>query len=375
MDFFQILNDIFNAETTKNCAIDILKKRGAYTLSEDVTSSQSSSFLDELKEASKKNPYDVDLLINLGIFLTACRLFNEAIKVLKESVKIKPEPDAHIGIGLAHSNKGSFKKASHEFNEAIRLNPGDHTIYNHLGIVQLITGAFKDSVDNFSKAIAINPDYLDAYINRALTYYIIGHPLKAIDDLNITLEKEPNNPTIFNYRGQTFMKLKLYDRAIDDFTIVIKIAPELPDVFINRCQAYLNYNKYEEAVIDCTKSIDLKPVNAPAFYYRGYALEKLGQLEKAKKNYDMAIKIDADFVVSAYCRRAKEHKEAADYKEAIKDFSKAIKIDPKATEAYFGRSVLYLKLGKKQKAHEDIEKLRAVNPEMASMVEHVLKLD
>lgn len=66
-----------------------------------------------------------------------------------------------------------------------------------------------------------------------------------------------------------------------------------------------------------------------------------------------------------YINEASEHYASQDYSAAIKSFTKAIKVDPKSTQAYLGRGYSYQNLRQHNEAIKDFDKAVQLDPELA----------
>ena len=65
-----------------------------------------------------------------------------------------------------------------------------------------------------------------------------------------------------------------------------------------------------------------------AYYNRGNAHKDKGDNDRAIKDYSEAIRLDPKYVV-AYFNRGSVYSYKGDYDRAIKDFDEAIRLDPK----------------------------------------------
>ena len=63
----------------------------------------------------------------------------------------------------------------------------------------------------------------------------------------------------------------------------------------------------------------------------------------------------------AYNNRGLAYSELEKYPEAIADFTKAIKLDPKDADAYYNRGIAYKALGKTKKAETDFAKFNLLS--------------
>jgi len=78
------------------------------------------------------------------------------------------------------------------------------------------------------------------------------------------------------------------------------------------------------------------------YYSRGVNLDDKGNYDEAVKNYDKAISIDPAFV-NAYNDRGVIFKNRKSYREALADFTKVIELNPKLAKAYINRGNCFFK--------------------------------
>ena len=68
---------------------------------------------------------------------------------------------------------------------------------------------------------------------------------------------------------------------------------------------------------------------------------------------------------SAFLQKGINSIQSEDYQQAIKDFDKAIELNPNLAEAYNNRGLVYGKLGNLQQAIKDFDKAIELNPKYA----------
>jgi tetratricopeptide (TPR) repeat protein len=78
----------------------------------------------------------------------------------------------------------------------------------------------------------------------------------------------------------------------------------------------------------------------------------MGDYAQAIKDFSKAIELNPRDTY-AYYKRGFSYLRIDDYAQAIKDFSNAIEINPSLAEAYYGRGVAFESLGYKDKAIAD----------------------
>lgn len=85
-------------------------------------------------------------------------LYDEAIKVCEEGLKIHPQyASAHVVLGRAYLDKGERNKGVKELEEALNLSPDNLLSLKTLGELYQQEGKLRDALDKFKKAFLLNP--------------------------------------------------------------------------------------------------------------------------------------------------------------------------------------------------------------------------
>jgi tetratricopeptide (TPR) repeat protein len=119
-------------------------------------------------------------------------------------------------------------------------------------------------------------------------------------------------------------------------------------------KAYNNKSDYQYKIDNYTKYLRICPDCSPAIVYsnRGIAYANLGNYKDAISDYTDAIRIDSDFS-DAYYNRALMYTRLGHYEDAISDYTDAIRIDSDYTDAYCNRGYIYDELGNYEDAISD----------------------
>jgi len=88
-----------------------------------------------------------------------------------------------------------------------------------------------------------------------------------------------------------------------------------------------------------------------------------GRTEKALKDFNRAIKIDPAHH-DGYLGRADTLNTMGRFEESLEDYDKAIEIKPSLAQAYVNRGIAYSHLGQYEKAIADYEKGLELNPKI-----------
>ena len=91
-----------------------------------------------------------------------------------------------------------------------------------------------------------------------------------------------------------------------------------------------------------------------------------GDYQRTIKNYKKAIEINPNYA-NAYYNRGNAYYKLGDFCSAIKDFDKVIELAPQDADAYSIRGLAYAKLGDYQMAIKDCDEAIKINPNNASV--------
>lgn len=134
--------------------------------------------------------------------------------------------------------------------------------------------------------------------------------------------------------------------------------------FADRMADCRNSISPDEQVRACSDVIDQKPdlvVLARAWAHRGEAYARKGMTKEAVDNFTRAIKIKPDLTV-AWLGRGMARLVERRFDDAIADYSTAIGLDPKDTSSYVARGYAYLVKNEPKRAISDFTKALQVQP-------------
>lgn len=103
-------------------------------------------------------------------------------------------------------------------------------------------------------------------------------------------------------------------------------------------KAGLDEKKIREAFVDLDQSLTLKP-SSEALTLRGYGWKRMGDKQKAIKDFDAAIQLNPREAL-AWRIRGATFASLADYERALANYSESIRIDPENPDSRHHRAVL-----------------------------------
>ncbi|CAD6490910.1 MAG: Tetratricopeptide repeat protein [Candidatus Argoarchaeum ethanivorans] len=142
-----------------------------------------------LKEAIRINPDDAEAHNNLGLLLKDLKRFNEAEKEYREAIQINPYlAEAHGNLGILLYNLKRFDEAEKEWREAIRINSDYAWSHYNLGILLYNLKRFDEAEKEWREAIRINSDFAEAHGNLGILLSETERPEEAVKELETARE-------------------------------------------------------------------------------------------------------------------------------------------------------------------------------------------
>jgi len=164
-----------------------------------------------------------------------------------------------------------------------------------------------------------------------------------------------------------FEEMKTKDEDINKSIELMKKIEALdltltPSVHVERGRIYLDQGNVEKSIDNFNKAIAFQGDNFDAFFYRGLAYYRTDKFDEAIKDYERAIQLNpknpSTYANMGICYRAKkEH----GYEKSIQYLTEAIKLNSKYEFAYFQRSVTYTEMGKYDLAINDLKQIETLN--------------
>ena len=136
--------------------------------------------------------------------------------------------------------------------------------------------------------------------------------------------------------------------------------------FLDEGIGLIHAGKYEEALEKITKSIELKNDWEISYFYRAVAHQANENMDEAILDYTKALKINPK-MCDAYYNRAKILLEGKKCQEnldkIVEDLVHALNLDDKFIDALFAMAAALKKKGEYKKALEYLEKLLEIQPD------------
>ena len=212
-----------------------------------------------------------------------------------------------IRLSQAYVNNGRFNDALEVLERATKKEPGHAGLRNYYGQVLLLAGREEPAEMEMLKALELDPYLTDAYNNLGIVYD--------------RLERRDEAETAFR-------------KALED-----RSYPTPEKVYLNLGLLYGTQGRDDEAVASLRRAVEINPKYYQAHYELASLLDRLGQLEEAASEYDVAspaYRTNGEF----YYRSGFVMFKLGDHEEARKRLERVQELSPGSTNAVKAADVL-----------------------------------
>lgn len=229
--------------------------------------------------------------------------------------------------GLYYKKNGEYSNAISAYNEAIRLEPHRHSIWNNRGTVLFRLKKYDEAILAYDEAIKLKPDYYQALFNKGNVYAKLNKFNKAIQAYNEAIKLKPDSDKALFYKGKTYAKLSNFKKAIQAYDEAIKLKPDYYQAWHNKGNAQYKSNQHADAIKSYDEAIRINPDSYSAWYNKGIALQDIHNYDNAIASYNEAIRIKPDHF-NAHHNKARCLKQLGNLTEALESINESLKYMP-----------------------------------------------
>ncbi|CAG9310176.1 unnamed protein product [Blepharisma stoltei] len=193
-----------------------------------------------MKRGIAIDPYNLDLLMSLGISCTNEYEEDEALGYLKAWLENHPEycgiqlpfsptkdgikaafsnaidknptdPDLFQALGVLRFLDDELIDAEHSFHDALLLRPDDAALWNRLGASIAKQGKWEEALQCYYKALELRPDYVRTWTNIGISYVNSKDYVNAARYYLCALSLNPDANHLYNFLNSTFVCMERMD--------------------------------------------------------------------------------------------------------------------------------------------------------------------
>jgi serine/threonine protein kinase/Tfp pilus assembly protein PilF len=289
------------------------------------------------------------------------------------------QPDftwAYLYRSFTHERLNCPSEAESDFAEVLRRNPSEdarYALFLTRGVLRFEQYALQPAAADFLAAIEIKPELYNAYLDLAHVYTAKNQLELASQQFAEAMRRKPPALALVAYHVERSRELCRVGRNVEAVMAAEAaqaIAPAHPQPNEMRAHALLRLSRFAEA--ERALGEYLRKGGDPVsdiFRARGLARMKLGRFADAVEDYTRVLEHSPDAEI--FQHRGWAHFFADAWKLALRDFARAIELAPQTTDAYIGRGLAQVVIGRYQEAIEDAETALRLRPNSPAMMMNI----
>lgn len=199
--------------------------------------------------------------------------------------------DAHKGMGNIWRQRGDYTKAKLSYQTATNINPNDFDARYYYGLMQHLLGEVQEAIRTYLQALAINPDSPEANRDLAAAYLQTGRPGNAEAYARRATELDPDSQESWSNLAACYSLLGKYEQAVDAYRQAAELGPLSDPVLLGLADAHIRLGNYARAINTLDALLRNSP-SATAYERLGYAQFKQREFEDSLRNFRRALKLD-----------------------------------------------------------------------------------
>ena len=249
-------------------------------------------------------------------------------------------PDSHVNMV---SNQGAKQAEPIEHEPSVTAAPQFFTdispvrrqamVHHQRGNDHLFQGEYHDAIEEYDIAILIMSTSAESYFMRAIAKAYLGDDQGAVEDVGHAIS---NNPSFDRNILQSAELLREGRKAL-------------------RAGNIMEGLDHYDAILRSNPDLGL------AYNHRGIAYGWQDRLNDAIREFHRAIGINP-YYANAYLNLARHHAKARQYDLAIDSFHKAIEIDPNNARAWYEQGDAYYKIRNNEQAITSFSNAVSIDP-------------
>jgi tetratricopeptide (TPR) repeat protein len=253
---------------------------------------------ESLRRAIELNPKLLGAHMFFGIANYQLAKFDEASKALREEVALQPEStEALTWLGIVELGSARPDLATGPLDQAAAIHPNDPNILYYRGRAHTLVAE-----QTYQALYRLDPN--SWYVHRALgeSLSASGQPEKAIAEYEAAILKQPNNPDLYESLGDENQKVSRFEKATEAYQEELKLSPGNGIALYNLGKIQVETGDPSAGIAFLRRAVDAHASAAPAYFYLGLGLSKLGQNQEGGEWLERSLAANpSDFIKqSAY---------------------------------------------------------------------------
>lgn len=222
----------------------------------------------------------------------------DSLRVLERAASLHPSnAEIHVALGQALLISGRGKKASAAaFHRALEAAPGHAMASLNLAKLALASGQEEDGMKLLQSAVTRDPSLAEAQFHLGNLFRVRGELDPAEKHYRYAVSSRPDYVDALVNLGSLLKDRGRNEEAVRYLEHALRLKPDIDEAAFNLAMIRVNQRMWEEASHWLQSTLSTNPKQADAQYWLGNASMGLGDAATARKAYQAALRINANYV-------------------------------------------------------------------------------
>ncbi|XP_064335235.1 protein O-mannosyl-transferase TMTC1 isoform X4 [Camelus dromedarius] len=330
------------------------------------------------QRALQLNPQHNRALFNLGNLLKSQEKKEEAITLLKDSIKYGPEfADAYSSLASLLAEQERFKEAEEIYQAGIKNCPDSSDLHNNYGVFLVDTGAPEKAVAHYQQAIRLSPSHHVAMVNLGRLCRSLGDNSEAEEWYKRALQVA-RRAEILAPLGALYYNTGRYEEALQVYREATALQPSQRELRLALAQvlAVMGQTKEAEKMTNHIVSEETGCLECYRLLSAIYSKQELH--EKALDAIDKALKLkpkDPKVISELFFTKGNQLREQNLLDKAFESYRAAVELNPDQAQAWMNMGGIQHIKGNYVSARAYYETALQLVPDSKLLQENLAKLD
>jgi tetratricopeptide (TPR) repeat protein len=259
------------------------------------------------QDVAMKAPKKAGAHLGLGIAHRNRGMLTQAITEFKTAAQIAASgTDLYVtekerliilyNLGLACYEAGRYDEAIAATAEALKLRPAAYILHNLQGLALLAKQAYNEALAEFSLAASLRPEDAEIRYNIGRVFHARGMLKEALDKYNMAMRLNPSFDKAHCSAGLVYASLGKAGAAASAYADAVKANPLYTEAHLKLGDLHLQGGRFDEAIASYLMAARSKPDLPETYYSLGMAYLAKGSYKDAAMAFQMTLKLSPGHV-------------------------------------------------------------------------------
>ncbi|XP_039426632.1 protein O-mannosyl-transferase TMTC1 isoform X1 [Corvus cornix cornix] len=343
------------------------------TLTKDVVEAK-----DYYRRALQLNPQHNRALFNLGNLLKSQGKKEEAVILLRDSIKYGPEfADAYSSLASLLAEQERLQEAEEVYKAGIENCPESSDLHNNYGVFLVDTGSPEQAMSHYRQAILLSPAHHVAMVNLGRLHRSLGQNKEAEVWYKRAL-KVSRKAEILSPLGALYYNTGRYEEALQVYREAAALQPSNKDIRLALAQvlAMMGRTKEAEKMTNHILNEDAECLECYRLLSAIYSKQEL--YAKALEAIEKALQLkpkDPKVISELFFTKGNQLREQNLLDKAFESYKRAVELNPDQAQAWMNMGGIEHIKGSYITARDYYEKALQLVPNSKLLKENLAKLD